>query len=311
MQTYTIHFAPLQGYTDRVYRKTHALIFGGVDMYYTPFVRWEKQCFRNKDIKDISKEQGTLVIPQLIAATPEEFREIVSLFKTNNYRNIDINMGCPFSKQVRLHRGAGILPYIKEVKSLLSLILEYPEIRFSVKLRLGWEDGNECMVLLPLLNSLPLTHITLHPRLGVQQYGGCTDLEGFELFYNSCIHPLYYNGDICTFDDIEKITMRFPNIKGLMLGRGLLSHPWLATEYKSGKLSIEEKREKLSVFHSKLWNEYALCLEGGEHQLLMKLKTIWDYLLPDASKKCRKKILKSFSLQMYEMAVTELISSLE
>ena len=36
-----IHFAPLQGYTDAVYRLAHARIFGGIDTYYSPFVRVE------------------------------------------------------------------------------------------------------------------------------------------------------------------------------------------------------------------------------------------------------------------------------
>ena len=47
-----IHFAPLQGYTDSVYREAHTRVFGGVDTYYTPFVRIEKGGFRNKDLKD-------------------------------------------------------------------------------------------------------------------------------------------------------------------------------------------------------------------------------------------------------------------
>ena len=36
-----IHFAPLQGYTDAAYRQAHACIFGGIDTYYSPFVRVE------------------------------------------------------------------------------------------------------------------------------------------------------------------------------------------------------------------------------------------------------------------------------
>ena len=47
MESYVIHFAPLQGYTDSVYREAHAQIFGGVETYYTPFVRLEKTGFRN------------------------------------------------------------------------------------------------------------------------------------------------------------------------------------------------------------------------------------------------------------------------
>ena len=93
-----IHFAPLQGYTDSVYREAHTRVFGGVDTYYTPFVRIEKGGFRNKDLKDIAcdRNRQVHVVPQLIASTPDEFRSIVRLFQENGYREADINLGCPF-----------------------------------------------------------------------------------------------------------------------------------------------------------------------------------------------------------------------
>ena len=49
-------------------------------------------------------------------------------------------------------------------------------------------------------------------------------------------------------------------------------------------------------------------LEGGEHQVLSKMKTIWDYLLPEADKRLRKKVLKSTSLTSYQSAVKDLLS---
>ena len=65
-----IHFAPLQGYTDAVYRLAHARIFGGIDTYYSPFVRVEHGEIRRKDARDISSKnnrEGIHLIPQLIA----------------------------------------------------------------------------------------------------------------------------------------------------------------------------------------------------------------------------------------------------
>ena len=172
MEPYVIHFAPLQGYTDSVYREAHAQIFGGVETYYTPFVRLEKTGFRNKELRDLVPEANTSasLVPQMIAASPEEFRRIAGLFRESGYRRADINLGCPFPMQARQHRGAGILPYPDEVKVLLETIFEFPEIQFSVKLRLGWDSPEEAQALLPFLNGLPLTHLTLHPRIGTQQY---------------------------------------------------------------------------------------------------------------------------------------------
>lgn len=118
-------FCPIAGYTDSVYREAHAQIFGGVETYYTPFVRLEKTGFRNKELRDLVPEANTSasLVPQMIAASPEEFRRIAGLFRESGYRRADINLGCPFPMQARQHRGAGILPYPDEVKVLLETIL--------------------------------------------------------------------------------------------------------------------------------------------------------------------------------------------
>lgn len=309
---YKIHFAPLQGYTDAVYREAHCRVFGGVENYYTPFVRLEKDGFRNKELRDVAPENNreVPVVPQLIAASPDELRRITLFLKEKGYGRVDINMGCPFPMQARLHRGAGILSYASEATALLDTIHEFPEISFSVKLRLGWERVDESLSLLTVLNDLPLTHITLHPRVGVQQYKGSVDMDAFSCFYDKCSHSLFYNGDLNTVEDIRSITERYPKLKGVMLGRGLLSHPWLATEYTTGQvLTDAEKRTKLSEFHQLLSELYSLRLEGGDHQILAKLKTLWDYLLPDAEKRLRKKVIKSSNLTAYHSAVKELLLS--
>lgn len=109
---------------------------------------------------------------------------------------MDINLGCPFPLLAKRHNGSGILPYPEEVKALLSIVTRYPQISFSVKMRLGWEQPDECLALAPILNDLPLHQITMHPRLGKQGYKGEVDLQGFSAFREVCRLPLVYNGDI-------------------------------------------------------------------------------------------------------------------
>lgn len=97
-KTLPIHFAPLQGYTDVIYRNAHAACFGGIDAYYTPFVRLEKGTFRHRDVRGIEpgNNQVPHLIPQLIAPTAEKAEKILSLFIEKGYKEADINMGCPF-----------------------------------------------------------------------------------------------------------------------------------------------------------------------------------------------------------------------
>ena len=306
-----IHFAPLQGYTDAIYRSAHTRIFGGIASYYTPFVRLEHGDFRRKDVRELDADnnRGVNLTPQLIASTPEKILRILALFIEKGYKNVDINLGCPFPTLAKRHNGAGLLPYPDEVKALLMAAIEaHPEIQFSVKMRLGWEDANECMALLPLLNSLPLSHITMHPRLGKQQYKGEVDLEAFQRFYAECEKPLIYNGDLLTLDDIDTISNRFPRLGGLMIGRGLLANPALAIEYQQGApLSPKEKIEKIRLLHADVFSQYGNLLEGGDLQLLTKMRTFWEYLLPDGDRKAKKVIHKTSKLSNYQAAVSNLL----
>ena len=102
----------------------------------------KKTGFRNKELRDLVPEANTSasLVPQMIAASPEEFRRIAGLFRESGYRRADINLGCPFPMQARQHRGAGILPYPDEVKVLLETIFEFPEIQVlgQTAVRLGF-----------------------------------------------------------------------------------------------------------------------------------------------------------------------------
>lgn len=163
-----LYAAPLQGFTEAPWRNLHQEVFGGIDAYYTPFVRMEKGEFRNKDVREIASGNNTVsrLIPQLIASTPAELERLAGLFIEKGYKEADINMGCPFPLMTGKHKGSGILPYPAEVEALLKELVHYPELGFSVKMRLGWECADEWRPLLPLLNAAPLRRIVLHPRIG-------------------------------------------------------------------------------------------------------------------------------------------------
>lgn len=307
---YILHFAPLQGYTEASYRNAHANVFGGIDAYYTPFVRLEKGSIRNKDLRGLAATRNNVprLIPQLIANKAEEAEIILKRFIEEGYTEVDFNMGCPFPLLTRRGKGAGILTSPEPVNEILKLTHAYPTINFSVKMRLGLEDPEECLRLLPVFSEARLQHITLHARTGKQQYKGICDMESFAAFYQECPHPLLYNGDIQTAQEVEDLYASFPKLAGVMLGRGLLANPALAMEIQTQKtLSKEELYAKILTLHQEVWIENEKRIEGGEAQLLSKMKTFWEYLLPDAEKKLRKKILKSNRTSDYMLAVKQLL----
>ena len=307
-----VYFAPLQGYTDAVYRAAHASLFGGVEAYYMPFVRLEKEELRRKDLRDIEPEanRGVAVVPQLIASLPDELCRLVDGIAACGYRRIDINLGCPFPLLARRHKGSGILPYPDEVERLLCPLERYGDIDFSVKMRLGWECPDESLRLLPILEGGPVRQITLHARLGRQQYKGNPDIDSFARFYEACHLPLVYNGDLVAVEEMVAIEARFPRLAGLMVGRGLLARPWLAEAYAYGGDPGPLRYERVARLHEQVFTGCARVLQGA-HQLLARMAAFWEYLLPDVDKRMKKRVLKARSPEAYTEAVRALFFSLQ
>ena len=306
-----IYSAPLQGYTEAVWRNLHSSVFGGVDTYYTPFLRYERNEIRSKDIRDVERKnnQVSLLVPQIIASSPEEMQPLLQLIRAEGYDRVDINMGCSFILQAKRKRGAGILPYPDMVSALMQEVSKNNDIKFSVKMRLGWESKDEWRELMPILNDAPLCSVTMHSRIGVEQYKKSVDVETFAEFYNECKHPVIYNGDILTLSDIKQIEEHFPNVEGVMLGRGLIANPTLAVEYKEGReFTNQEKATLIRIMHDKMYEELSPRLLGNT-QFLSKMKPYWEYLLPDMLKKEKKAILKSSTIEKYMMNVNIALSN--
>lgn len=339
-----ILFAPLQSYTTGIYRKAHAEIFGGVDAYYAPFLRIENGKPREKDLRDLNALEGDArernarkgkarEIPQIIANSVEEFKILANTLITKGYTEIDFNMGCPFPMQVNRHRGAGLLSDAQAVQKIMDEIRKISNangtaptivkgtapVKFSVKMRLGQDSPDEAFALLPILNEAPLSQITLHPRLGKQQYKGAIDFKSFEKFYAECRHPLVYNGDITSVSQISEMEQRYPKLAGVMIGRGLLAHPILAAEYKglydknSAALNCaatsQDFFDKLFQMHQVIF-DHACKTYQGDSQILSHIQSFWDYLEPSIPKKIFKKIKKAGKLNEYQAAIIEITSHL-
>lgn len=301
----SIHFAPVQGHTDAAYRHFHQKVYGGNQTYYTPFIRTEKNDIRPRDIKDAtsSLNDNLHLVPQIIFRNEKELEILIEKLKILNFREIDLNMGCPFPLQTGHGRGAAVISNHELSKKIVETVNNYPEIKFSAKLRLGLENPDEWKELMPFLNEMELTHVTLHPRVAKQQYGGEVNLEKYAEFLRESKNPVIYNGDILLPSDFEKIIQDFPATKGVMIARGALGRPSLFSEIEEGKEWEKEKRlEKMLEFHRLLFQHYSevLC---GDSQIISKIQPFWEYAENEIGRKAWKAIKKAVNLSKYQTAV--------
>lgn len=303
-----IHFAPLQGYTDFEYRRIHARHCCGVDTYYTPFIRWEKGDIREKDIRDILPEnnEGLHLVPQIICADTDEFNRLADTIQEHGYEEMDLNMGCPAPMQTKLMRGSGILPYPTRVSALLKEMERRPEVRFSAKMRLGLEGKEEWRELSGMLNSSCLKHLTVHPRIGKQMYKGEVDMDAFNEVYSSIHIPIIYNGDVTSMEQVSSLLERYPDLPGIMMGRGLLARPTLAQECLMGKeMPHEERMSILMQMHEDMLG-YCTRKYKVDSQILLHIHSFWEYQESQLERKTWKKIMKAGNMKNYLEAIRKL-----
>ena len=304
------HFAPLQGFTDSTFRQLHHDLYGGVDVYYTPFLRVERGEFRRRDIRELPTEES-YTVPQIIGADKvDEIKMMTDMLVEKGFKEINVNLGCPFPLIVRKGMGSGMLPYPDRVKAMFDAMREYTDVKWSLKIRLGLEDAGEIDSLLPMINDFPFSEVTLHPRVGKAGYSGEIDYDAFGRFVETCSHPVVYNGEVKTAEDIEMIQERFPNISGIMIGRGLLERPEFVAEYvNKTELTVSERKTKLKQLMNKMI-EISVERMNGDDQALAHIREYWNYIYPDAEKRLRKKVIKANTVAKMKMAMAEFIAEL-
>ena len=297
--------APVQGITDCHWRNAHNEIFGGPDGYYGPFMRVEHNDIRKRDIADALPVNNNvpLFTPQILGCRPKDALRMVEKLTEMGHRNIDINLGCPFPPIALHHKGAGLLLYPDEVEKLFKALAEVDGVSYSVKMRLGWDESYHWREIIPLFDILKPNQVVVHPRTGRQQYKGVLNLDEFASLLDCCPFPVVYNGELKSLEEIDRIVKIFPDISGLMIGRGLIEDPAMLCPEKG-------TADNYCELHNRLRDAYSEQLNGGEHQLLLKMKSLWEMFLPNAPHKSLKAIKKSTSMAKYNIAVNELFYSL-
>ncbi len=300
-------FAPVQGHTDAPYRHFHNLIYGNHESgvsFYTPFIRLENGTIRQRDFKDLLSplNEGMHLVPQIIFRDAEELHALVGILKKEGIHEIDLNMGCPFPLQTGHGRGAATVANVELCNAVAQTVSDNPEITFSVKMRLGMSDPDEWKTLLHALDNVSLSHITVHPRVARQQYGGDLYLDRFAEILSESSNPIIFNGDLRTPDDFRKIGESFPKIAGIMTARGILARPSLIAEAQNGEWDKTKRVETMLRFHRELFDYYSenLC---GDSQILSKIKPFWEYAEEEIGRKAWKSIRKAGNIAKYNSAV--------
>lgn len=313
------YLAPMEAVTGYVYRNVYHSMFGDADKYFAPFLSpTQKKILKTRERKDVAPEHnvGMYMVPQILTNKSEQFTETCEFLFPLGYREVNLNLGCPAPTVVTKGKGSGFLGTPVALERFFDEIFEWNAARtarerfeISVKTRIGLTDPEEFEELFQIYNKFPLKEIIVHPRVRTDFYKGSPNLDIFERILECCKAPICYNGDICTVDDYEKLTERFPQIDKIMIGRGLVGNPGLIREIKTGK---KIAKEEIVQYHNELYAGYLADL-GAEKDVLFKMKELWFYLAVhfEHCDEIRKSIQKSKTPEEYKTMVKKVWSMAE
>lgn len=300
--------SPLQGLTDFRFRNAVDKQFGGVDIYYAPYIRLQgSREIKNAYKRDLLPENNSVkqLVPQVMTNSAEEFLFVAAYVQNLGYEELNWNLGCPYPMVTKRGLGSGMLKHTEKIDELLKRVSSESAISVSIKMRLGYDDGHEILKLLPILEKHNLKSLVIHPRLGKQLYKGEVDLELFRLCLDNTSHPVYYNGDIRSVETFRALKQQFPTVHGWALGRGLIANPFLAEMIKTDKNDLPDNWvERFSDFHDSLFQFYDEALSGPKH-IVLKMQGFWEYFsqLFSNPHKAYKAIKKAGSVISYHEAV--------
>lgn len=299
-----LYMAPMEGYTNYVYRNIYRKYFHPFDKYFTPFISTNKKASMNsKELRDIRPEdnQDINIVPQLMTNDAQESMATCKRILSLGYQEININMGCPSGTVTSKGRGAGMLYDTDKLKTFLDeLFGQNPDFKISIKTRLGRYEAEEFYPILEIYNQYPLEELIIHPRTREDYYGNIPNILMFEEAMRISKHPLCYNGDIFTVQDYRNLIERFPSLDRVMLGRGIIGNPGLAGELCDG---TETGIKTVKAFHDELFEAYS-NLVSGDINILYKMKSFWVYMgNVYCDEKTAKKIKKVKRLEEYKSIV--------
>jgi nifR3 family TIM-barrel protein len=253
--------APMEDVTDCAFREMFAK-YGKPDVMYTEFVSTEGLMHpegRKKLAVDLKFTQiQRPMVAQIWGTDPEKFYGAAQYAVELGFDGIDINMGCPQSKEIQAGACAALIrDHDLAIKIIRATQQGAGPLPVSVKTRLGYSKLDEMSDWVKCLLDTGIVELTLHARTkqemskvpahwdkiteAVQirdQMGTGTILLG--------------NGDVISRQDgLDKIAAT--GVDGIMIGRGAFGNPWLFR--KDGYQSSIKERLTVMLEHAELFEQ--------------------------------------------------------
>jgi tRNA-dihydrouridine synthase B len=219
--------APMQDVTDICFMNTIA-DYGCPDYFFTEYFRVHESSRLDKDIlRSITENTtGRPVFAQMIGEHIPDLVRVAGLLSHYPIAGIDLNLGCPAPKIYRKNVGGGLLRDPDKIDRILGELRSTIAGRFTVKMRIGFEDTDNFDRILSLIDKHQIDLVSLHGRTVKEMYGRIVhyDLIAHAVQRLQC--PVLANGNVTSVASAIAVLAQ-TQAAGVMIGRSAIRNPWI------------------------------------------------------------------------------------
>jgi nifR3 family TIM-barrel protein len=224
-----LFLSPLAGYTNLPFRLTVREV-GGVGLCTTDLVNARSLIEKNPKafkLVETSPADSPLAV-QLFGSVAGEMRDAALIVEARGAVSVDINMGCPVKKVVKIGGGSAMMTELDKTAALVRGMVNAVKIPVTAKMRLGWDDDNlTAPDLARALEDAGVAAIFIHGRTREQGFGGTVNLAGIRKVVAAVkTIPVIGNGDIISPEAAKKMFDE-TGCAGVSIGRGAFYDPWI------------------------------------------------------------------------------------
>lgn len=231
---FPLYLAPMAGVTDTIFRQLAKEY--GADVMVTEFVSAEgifRKNERTLEYLEFTEGERPLGI-QLFGGDPDHLGEAAKMvhdWKQPDF--LDLNFGCPVSKVVSKNGGSALLrdcPLLERIAT--AVVKAAAPCPVTAKIRIGWDSQSiNAVTTAQILENCGIQAIAVHGRTKEQGYTGEADWDVIGQVCEAVKIPVIGNGDITCAADVKK-RKETTGVRGIMIGRAAMCHPWVFREIK-------------------------------------------------------------------------------
>jgi len=297
--------APMDGYTDWPFRSICREL--GSAISYTEFVKAEDVLQRPHYIKEKIHftESERPVFIQIYGNRADTILEAALILQETGPDAIDINMGCPNRSIAGRGAGAGLMRTPLKAARIIKTLKNSLNVPVTAKIRLGWKDCQNGMLLSQIIESFGGSLLAVHARSKEQGHEGQPDLDALANIKDRLQIPVLGNGGIRKTEDIQTM-ITSTGCDGVMIGRGAVLNPWIFSGRDREEIN---STEVINLMLDHL--DRSLSFYGSDKGLFLFRKFAAGYLEPyGLEREQRRELLMETDGRKFKQQVGEIFKSI-